>query len=289
VSAVARSARAENVRLNQLRAQQQQAERRRRLTIVISAIAAIVIVVAVLVGFAVFGPKQQQQSASSGSLDPAVLTTLTSIPASTFDTVGPGVGASNPPKAITSSPLTQDGKPEVLYVGAEYCPFCAAQRWPLVVALSRFGQFSGLQATTSGAAPEAYPNTATLSFHGATYTSQYLTFTGIETQTKTNQPLDTLSGDAKTLFQTYNPQGSIPWTNYGGQSAQTGASVDPGLLAGKTQQEIATAIADPNTDISKAVLGSANVITARLCSLTNNAPAEVCNSAGVKAAAAAQP
>jgi hypothetical protein len=274
--------------LSQLRAQQQQAERRRRLTIVIAAIAAIVLVVAVLVGFAVFGPKQQQ-SASSGSLDPAILTTLTTIPAGTFDTVGVGVGASNPPKAITSSPLTQDGKPEVLYVGAEYCPFCAAQRWPLVVALSRFGQYSGLQATTSGAAPEAYPNTATLSFHGATYTSQYLAFTGIETQTNTNQPLDTLSGDAKTLFQTYNPQGSIPWTDYGGRSAQTGASVDPGLLAGKSQQEIATAIADPNTDISKAVLGSANVITARLCTLTNNAPAEVCNSPGVKAAAAAQP
>ncbi len=34
------------------------------------------------------------------------------------------------------------GKPEVLFVGAEFCPFCAAERWPLIVALSRFGHFS---------------------------------------------------------------------------------------------------------------------------------------------------
>ena len=42
-----------------------------------------------------------------------------------------------------------DGKPEVLYVGAEYCPYCAAQRWALAVALSRFGTFTGLETTHS--------------------------------------------------------------------------------------------------------------------------------------------
>ncbi|HVD63297.1 MAG TPA: DUF929 family protein, partial [Lapillicoccus sp.] len=125
---MAKSARADNVRLNQLRAQQQAAERRRRLTIAIAAVAAIVVVVAVLIGVALFGPKPQ--AAASGPLDAGVYTTLNTIPVATFDQVGLGVGVSNPPKAISGAPpLTTDGKPGVLYVGAEYCPFCAAERW----------------------------------------------------------------------------------------------------------------------------------------------------------------
>jgi len=283
---VAKSARTSNVRLNQLRAQQQAAERRRRLTIAIAAVAAIVVVVAVLVGVALFGPKQQ--AAASGPLDAGVYTTLSTIPVATFDQVGVGVGVSNPPTTISAPPLTTDGKPGVLYVGAEYCPFCAAERWPFVVAMTRFGQFANLQATSSGAAPEAYPNTATVSFHGATYTSDVLGFSGVETQTNTNQPLDKLTADQQKIFDTYNPGGSIPFIDYGGKATANGASVDPSIFAGKTQAQIAAEIADPSTATSKAVLGSANVISARLCQLTNNQPAAVCTSPGVTAAAAQQ-
>jgi hypothetical protein len=37
------------------------------------------------------------------------------------------------------------GKPEVLYIGAEYCPYCGTERWSMIVALSRFGTFRGLK------------------------------------------------------------------------------------------------------------------------------------------------
>jgi len=50
----------------------------------------------------------------------------------------------------------------------------------VVVALSRFGTFTNL-GVTSSASNDVYPNTPTLSFHGATYNSQYLSFTGVET------------------------------------------------------------------------------------------------------------
>ena len=283
---MAKSARTSNVRLNQLRAQQQAAERRRRLTIAIAAVAAIVVVVAVLVGVALFGPKQE--AAATGPLDASTYTTLSTIPVATFDQVGLGVGVSNPPTTISAPPLTTDGKPGVLYVGAEYCPFCAAERWPFVVAMTRFGQFTNLQAASSGAPPEAYPNTATLSFHGSSYTSQYLGFSGVETQTNTNQPLDKLTADQQKIFDTYNPGGSIPFIDYGGKATANGSSVDPAIFKDKTQAQIATEIADPSTTISKAVLGSANVISARLCQLTNNQPANVCTSPGVTAAAAQQ-
>jgi len=280
---VAKSARAENARLNQMRAQQAAEQRRRRLVIAVSAVVAVVVVVAALVVISLLAPKKT--AAGSTTLDPAVSSTLTGIPVGTFDTVGAGQGVSNPPKAISAPALTADSKPRVLYVGAEFCPYCAAERWPFVVAMARFGQFSGLQATTSGAAPEQFPDTPTLSFHGATYTSQYLSFTGVETQTNTHQPLDTLSADDQKIFSTYNSGGGIPWIDYGGKVASNGASIDAGLLAGKTQAEVATAIADPSTPLSKAVLGSANTITAQLCQLTTNQPAAVCTSPGVTAAA----
>ncbi|MEP6632207.1 MAG: DUF929 family protein [Lapillicoccus sp.] len=280
---MAKSARGDNARLKQLRAQQQAQERRRRLLIAIGAVVAVVVVVAVLVVVSLVAPKKT--SAGATPLDAAVASTLTGIPAKAFDTVGVGQGASNPPKAISAPALTADGKPRVLYVGAEFCPYCAAERWPFVAAMSRFGQFGNLQATASAAAPEVFPDTPTLSFHGATYTSQYLSFTGVETQTNTHLPLDTLSGDDQKLFDTYNSGGGIPWIDYGGKAASGGASIDATLLAGKTQATIAAEIADPATPLSKAVLGSANVITARLCQLTGNQPAAVCTSSAVTAVA----
>lgn len=284
MSAVVKSARTENARLNQLRAQQQDADRRRRLVIAGAAVGAALLVVVALVLVSVLAPKQS--STASGPLDPSVVPTLSGIPAAAFDTVALGAGVSNPPTAISSSPLTKDAKPAVLYVGAEYCPFCAAQRWPFTVAMMRFGQFSNLQAASSGAAPELFPNTPTVSFHGATYTSQYLAFTGFETETTNREPLDTLDGDTEKIVTAYNPKGTIPFIDYGGKTTSNGASVEATLFAGKSQAEIATAIADPSTAISKAVLGSANVITARLCQLTNDQPSNVCTSAGVTAAAA---
>jgi len=281
---VAKSARTESVRLNQRRAQQAAEQRRRRLVIAVSAVVAVVVVVAALVLASILAPKET--AAGSTPLDPTVYAALAGVPVATFDTVGAGQGASNPPKAISAPALTADGKPRVLYVGAEFCPFCAAERWPFVVAMARFGQFSGLRATTSAAAPETFPGTPTMSFHGATYTSQYLSFTGVETQTNTHQPLDTLSADDQKVFDTGNSGGGIPWIDYGGKAASNGASYNTGLLAGKTQAEVATAIADPSTPISTAVLGSANAITAQLCRLTANQPAAACTSPGVTAAAA---
>lgn len=278
------SARESNARLDQLRAQEQAAGRRGRVTIAVAAVVGVLVVVGALVLGAVLAPRKS--AGASGPLGAGVYSTLTGIPAATFDQVGLGKGVSNAPQSVSGPALTADGKPRVLYVGAEFCPYCAAERWPFVVAMARFGQFSNLQATTSAAAPEVFPDTSTLSFHGATYTSTYLSFSGVETQTNTHQPLDTLSSADQATFDAGNPGGSIPFINFGGRATSAGASIDTGLLAGKSQAEIATAIADPTTPLSQAVLGSANVISARLCQLTGNQPAAVCTSPGVMAAAA---
>ena len=73
-----------------------------------------------------------------------------------------------PPTVVRASrPLTLNGKtPAMLYYGAEYCPFCAAERWAMTAALSRFGTWSGLKITASSHT-DSTPATNTFSYHGA--------------------------------------------------------------------------------------------------------------------------
>ncbi|MBK7272043.1 MAG: DUF929 family protein [Actinomycetales bacterium] len=290
-----KSARAQNARLVELRAQQAKAERRSKLMIAGATVGVVAIVVIALVIAALQGGTDVTGQ-SSTALDQATFAKVTSVPAASLDTVGAGA-SDNPPKTIDAPALTKDGKPRVLYVGAEYCPYCATERWPLVVALSRFGTWNNLSASFSAPAPEVNPNTATVSFHGATYSSQYVSFTGYETSTnkQTNGQwgkLDTLEGEDLALFQKFNAppyvqsSGAIPWINFGGTSIQAGASYNSAVILNKTQAEIATALADPTTDIAKGVNGAANVLTAQICKSTNQQPTAVCTAPGVVAAAA---
>ena len=64
---------------------------------------------------------------------------LTNVPASVLDQVGAG-SVSNPPKAVRGEAvLTDSGKPLILYVGAEYCPYCAAPHGVAPVERARSG------------------------------------------------------------------------------------------------------------------------------------------------------
>jgi hypothetical protein len=262
---------------------------RRRWLVVGGAIAAVVVVVGVLVGLKVStgSGKPASGGAATVAASPQVVAAVAGVPASVLDQVGAGTVAS-PPKALTGPPLTADGKPRVLYVGAEYCPYCAAERWSLAVALSRFGTLTGLGATSSSPT-DVYPNTATLSFHGAGYRSDVLSLTAKEIES--NQPsgngyapLDTLDPADATLFRDVG-QGAFPFIDIGGRYAISGASYDPTVLQGRSRAQIAAALSDPASPIAKGVDGTANVITAALCRLTANQPGGVCTSAGVTAAA----
>ncbi|MEI2765311.1 MAG: DUF929 family protein [Dermatophilaceae bacterium] len=292
-----KSARVQNAKLAQLRAQQAAAERRQRLMIAGAVVLVVLLIVVALVVSALQGSKDTEAK-SQASLDQATFAKLTSVPKATLDAVGAGTSL-NPPKAIDAPALTKDGKPRVVYIGAEYCPFCATQRWPVVVALSRFGTWNNLAASYSAPAPETNPDTPTVTFHGATYTSEYLSFTGYETQTnkKSNgqfTALDKLEGADLELFSTYNAPpyvearsaGAIPWLTIGGTSIVGGASYESQPILGKTHADIVAAMQDPKTDIAKGVDGTANVLTAQICKVTDQKPAEVCTSPGVVAAAA---
>lgn len=276
-----------------MRAAQARKERQRRILVSVGAVVSVLVVVAafVVIKVAVGDNKKPTTPVASGLASDTVVNGVGGVPVTTYNTVGAG-SVQALPKAITDgAALTADGKPRVLYVGADFCPFCAAERWAVAAALSRFGSFSDLGVTSSSGS-DSYPNTQSLSFHGATYTSSVLSFTGYETTDRDRKPLDAVPAADQELVTKYDAPpyvakdaaGSIPFVDIGGKWMISGASFDPAVLKGKTHEEIATAMGDPTTDIAKAIDGTANVITAALCTLTKDAPATVCTSPGVKAA-----
>jgi len=258
--------------------------------IVVLGVAAAVVLAAVQIGHrsGASGPRQTQQPAATINASQAV----GAVPASVFDSVGIGTTKVAPAK-IDAPKLTADGKPQVIYVGGEFCPYCAAERWSLAVALARFGSFDGLGVTYSAPAPEVYPGTATLSFHGASFTSDYLSLSASEIYDRDHKKLDTLSSHDQRVFDKYDAapytqsSGSIPFIDFGGGRIIAGAQYDPGVLKGESQAQIAAALKDPSSPIAQAVIGSANVLTVGLCEQTGEQPASVCQSKGVQTAAAA--
>ena len=256
-------------------------------------IGGVVAVVALMVFVFLTGTEDEavRAGASPGAVDK-----LTSIPAATLD----AVGVASAPRNVNAlpagtAPVVEDGKPVVLYYGAEYCPYCAVQRWAATVALSRFGTFTGLEASTSAPPPEILPNTPTVTFHGSTYASDYITLSAVETQTRGFQPLETPDALQRRLFDTYNVEsitssnGGIPFMMIGNLYAWAGSQYDPGVLDDKSFDEIVDALADSTTDVAQEIGSAANYLTAMICQLTGNEPADVCTSAGVQAAQAVFP
>ena len=210
-----------------------------------------------------------------------VVSQITGLPASEFNAVGQGT-ADNLIKPVKGTALTgATGKPEVLYIGAEFCPYCAAERWALIVALGRFGTFSGLQTTTSSSS-DIYPNTPTFTFRGATYTSDYIDFRAVETSDRNHQPLQTPSAAEQQLWSKYNPAGTIPFVDFGNRYTLSNATYSPDLLGGASWQAIASELQDQNSTQAKAIVGSANLITAAICKTTSDKPASVCSSPAIQ-------
>jgi len=287
------------------RAAERRAEQRRRILI---AAGSIIVVVAIVVAFIVVKANSNGKPAAStasngptGAALASVVSDLTSVPASTTDKIGNGGGqVSATPTAVTNgTPLTANGKPEMLYMGAEYCPYCAAERWAMIQALSRFGTFSGLStvhsASVNGAGQsEPYPNTPTFTFHGASYTSKYLTFTPVEMQTNIPDKstggyttLETPTKEQQALLNKYDvppyvasgSQGAIPFIYFGGKYIIAGASYSPQVLAGLSWSKIASEVKNnPDSNVAKAIVGTANYITAAICKMTGNQPASACTS-----------
>lgn len=215
------------------------------------------------------GPAQPSTTA-----DPAVVAKL-AVSQSVIDAVGTG-GQSVPMTKVSGAALTSGGKPEVLYLGAEWCPYCAAERWAMVVALDHFGSFSNLGFTTSSSS-DVFPNTHTLSFYRSSYASTYVDFVSVELQDRNRNDLQTPNAQQNQLMQNYNPEGSIPFMDFGNQYKMVGQGVPPNPLQNLSWQQIASALANANSPVTKAVVGNANYLTAGICKLPGTSGAPICS------------
>jgi hypothetical protein len=218
----------------------------------------------------------------TSALAPGVVAAL-NVPAAALDSVGSPSSVVAPSRTGTNSILhAADGKPVVTYIGAEYCPYCAAERWGIAVALSRFGTFSNLSATHS-ASNDIYPDTQTLSFYGSKYSSPYLDFEPVEEATNqavggSYATLQQPTAAQANLLTRYDPQGSIPFLDIGNKYVVIGASYSPQVLAGLSQAQIAAQLANPKSPVGRAIDGTANEITAAITQATGHQPSSVASS-----------
>lgn len=279
----------------------------RRMPLALATVALVAVVLVVVVALLA----ARLTSGSSGSGPPptpgapgGVAADATGVPAATLD----AVGAPGPPEVAApatvgdTTTLRQGGLPVVVWVGAEFCPFCAAERWSLVVALSRFGRFANLGVATSSK-QLVFPGLASLSFRGATYHSSWVALQAVETYSASGPSSDPtafapLQGVPSALagqVHRYDvpplapATGSLPFVDVAGRSVVVGAQFSPAVLTGKSLGAVAAALADATSPVAQAVDGAANELAAAICDATGQMPADVCRSAGVRAGAARLP
>jgi Domain of unknown function (DUF929) len=268
------------------------AESRRRMFIAGgSVLGVLIIVIALILSRTLTSTPAAASGSVSGTTVASVTRQLSTVPAATLDSVGAGSNISPLVPTKGQPALTSGGKPEVVYMGEESCPYCGAERWALVVALSRFGSFSNLRLIHSSST-DVYPNTPTLSFYKSSYTSKYLTFTPVEEVTVTGATLQKPTAAQNALMAKYDASSyvgsaanSFPFVDVGNQYIDVGAQYLPSALAGLSWSQVASDVRNPSSSVAKGVDGAANSITAAICKITKDAPAAVCNSAAAKAGA----
>jgi Domain of unknown function (DUF929) len=264
-----------------------EARSRRNRWIGYSSIAAVIVVVAAFVLVKAFGGSGTPSASSATSpaagipIAASITHRLASIPLKTLAAAKPDDLTS--PSKISDPPLTADGKPDLLYIGAEFCPICATERWAMYVALSKFGTFSPEPGQIHSAVSDG--DIQTLTFYKTTFISPYLAFTPVETTT--NQPSDgyyvTLETPTKAqqrLWSSHTSQ-SFPWLDFGGKMQLNSAQYDPSMLEGEPFQSIAADVGNNSTIIGADIDASAAVLIRTICTtLTGNKPADVCSAVG---------
>jgi len=261
-------------------------EIRRRVAIAGGSVAVVLVLVIVVI---VVSLTRSPAGSAPAVTNAAIAREVGTVPTAAYNEVGAGTaGGLNP---ITGeAELTAGGKPELLYMGGEFCPYCAAERWVIAAAVSRFGELAGLRFIHSSPL-DSYPDTPTLTFASARYTSKYLQFVPVEWYGEKPDPATPLqhvyfqhpTQQEVALFAKY-AGGAIPFIDIGNRYVLPDTQYVPSALAGLSWAQVAAAMHNPASAVGKDIDGAANVITAAICRLTKDQPADVCNSAGVTAA-----
>jgi hypothetical protein len=197
------------------------------------------------------------------------------------------------PESISGSPLLSAGRPELYYYGSEGCPFCAVDRWSMVVGLAQFGEFSPL-ALMESSTYDVYPATNTFTFYGSHYYSPYLAF--VPDEAFTNQPGGTETCDGVTYptwtsLQSpadeqqqlidqydyfYEGCGSFPFLDLANMFATAGSYASPSVVGGMSWRQIAASLEQPSSMAGQEIDAGAEILAAQVCQVDGEQPARVC-------------
>lgn len=193
----------------------------------------------------------------------------------------------NRPEALSGPPLTLDGKSELFFYGAEFCPYCAATRWSLAMALSQFGELSPLALSESSPIDFA-PSTNTLTFYGSDYFSPLLSFASVEAESNEQcnagspgcEPngfasLQTPDAAEEQVLEQYDPNLQFPFLDLG-NAWRVGSVVYPPLLQGLSWEQIVAAAGDRDSTVGQYLDGAAELYSALICTQTGGQPAQIC-------------
>ena len=165
----------------------------------------------------------------------------------------------------------------MLYIGAEYCPFCATERWAMVNALARFGTFTGLKITNSADRRRRPRHQDPVVLQVDLHQQLHRVHAGRDPEQHQGRPRDATAAQQAIEPSSKSGNGSIPFIYFNGEYLISGATYDVGVLQGKTWDQIAAAMNDPTSAVAKGAIGAANGMTATICLTTKNQPSSACS------------
>jgi len=231
--------------------------------------AAVVAIVLVVGAFAYYA-----RGTSSGGVAVAATADLGPL------TAGKPAGAAGNFRHV-STPWRQGTKPVLMFIGAAWCPFCAAERWPIVKALARFGTWSGLTVGQSTDGKGGFGVIPSYDFLHATYTSSYVTFDGKEIADNSGATLQSLSADEQAVMDRYDSAGSIPMV-YADGYVMLGAGYVPTEIQGQAFSALQGQLQHSNAATSiDHINAETNLLTALLCKADAQQPSTVCANATI--------
>jgi thiol-disulfide isomerase/thioredoxin len=179
---------------------------------------------------------------------------------------------------VSKDTMRRGEKLFVFFMGAEFCPYCAAERWAIVRSLQKFGQWDGLKQTISAARDQPFLNLPTYDFTNATYNSPHIEFVAREIKDREFKQLQKLMKTEEKLVRKYNPKKEIPFLLIGGRFMQVGSGFPPKIFIGHTFRQTETELKKVESEIRKTIDEEANVISALLC--ISGLPPELCKETG---------
>ena len=209
-----------------------------------------------------------------GALTNVVVTAATHVSVASLSSTAnkaqanPAVSIVNLTTVNGQSPLTSNGKPELLFIYSRSCSACALESWAIVTALSQFGSFSNLQ-LSQFAAQNTTPAVAGFTFAGSSYHSSYLAFVPIELATAPGpagySSPPQLTSAQSALFETLDPLGTLPFYDLANSLASIGPPVQPSLASGVSWRQVASTLTDPGSSTAQEILGPGEALAYAVC------------------------